>query len=165
MPSKPLDSVNGAEAERPQNVTKITEAKAEKSQLTELEREIIRLVAPGYKNKEIAETLLRTEQTVKKHLHKIFDKLGVSDRLELALVAIAKKKGPSVQHASEREPSPEVELIMKGLELAGSPERLIRWMRTPVPSLNGQPPYSLMGTEEGRKQVEASLIRIEHGVY
>ena len=32
-----------------------------------------------------------SEQTVKNHLHNIFDKLGVSDRLELALYAIHKK--------------------------------------------------------------------------
>jgi uncharacterized protein (DUF2384 family) len=66
---------------------------------------------------------------------------------------------------SKRQPSPEVELIKKGLQVAGSPERLIEWMQTPVPSLNGQTPYSLMGTEEGRKQVETALVRIEHGVY
>ena len=38
--------------------------------------------------KEIGEKLFISEQTVKNHLHNIFDKLGVSDRLELALYAI-----------------------------------------------------------------------------
>ena len=52
------------------------------------EREIIILIAQGYKNKEIAEKMFITEQTVKNHLHNVFDKLGVSDRLELALYAI-----------------------------------------------------------------------------
>ena len=46
------------------------------------------LVAQGYKNKEMAEKMFISEQTVKNHLHNIFDKLGVSDRLELALYAI-----------------------------------------------------------------------------
>ena len=50
--------------------------------------EIIVLIAQGYKNKEIAEKMFITEQTVKNHLHNVFDKLGVSDRLELALYAI-----------------------------------------------------------------------------
>ena len=40
------------------------------------------LVAQGYRNKEIAEKLFISEQTVKNHLHNIFDKLGVSDRLD-----------------------------------------------------------------------------------
>jgi DNA-binding NarL/FixJ family response regulator len=52
------------------------------------EREIVVLVAQGFKNKELAERMFISEQTVKNHLHNIFDKLGVSDRLELALYAI-----------------------------------------------------------------------------
>jgi two-component system nitrate/nitrite response regulator NarL len=60
----------------------------DRAQLSQREREIIVLIAQGYKNKEIAEKMFITEQTVKNHLHNIFDKLGVSDRLELALYAI-----------------------------------------------------------------------------
>ncbi len=52
------------------------------------EREIVILVAQGFKNREMAERMFISEQTVKNHLHNIFDKLGVSDRLELALYAI-----------------------------------------------------------------------------
>src|SRR5580765_7650775 len=60
----------------------------ERSPLSAREREIVALVAQGYKNKEMAEKMFISEQTVKNHLHNIFDKLGVSDRLELALYAI-----------------------------------------------------------------------------
>jgi DNA-binding NarL/FixJ family response regulator len=60
----------------------------ESSTLSTREREIVALVAQGYKNKEMAEKMFISEQTVKNHLHNIFDKLGVSDRLELALFAI-----------------------------------------------------------------------------
>jgi DNA-binding NarL/FixJ family response regulator len=56
--------------------------------LSQREREIVVLVAQGFKNKEMAERMFISEQTVKNHLHNIFDKLGVSDRLELALYAI-----------------------------------------------------------------------------
>ena len=56
--------------------------------LSQREREIVALVAQGFKNKEMAERMFISEQTVKNHLHNIFDKLGVSDRLELALYAI-----------------------------------------------------------------------------
>jgi DNA-binding NarL/FixJ family response regulator len=60
----------------------------EKPLLSDREKEIVQLVAQGYRNKEIGERLFISEQTVKNHLHNIFDKLGVSDRLELALYAI-----------------------------------------------------------------------------
>ena len=42
----------------------------------------------GYSNKEIAEYFKISEDTVKHHLSNIFDKLGVSTRLELALFAV-----------------------------------------------------------------------------
>ena len=57
----------------------------QRSLLSPREGEIVSLVAQGFKNKEMAEKMLITEQTVKNHLHNIFDKLDVSDRLELAL--------------------------------------------------------------------------------
>lgn len=59
--------------------------------LSAREREIVGLIAQGFKNKDMAERLFISEQTVKNHLHNIFDKLGVSDRLELALYAIHHK--------------------------------------------------------------------------
>ena len=65
--------------------------RAERAQLTAREQEIVSLVAQGFRNKEIADKLSISEQTVKNHLHNIFDKLGVSDRLELALYAIHHK--------------------------------------------------------------------------
>jgi DNA-binding NarL/FixJ family response regulator len=62
-----------------------------KTVLSAREREVVALVCQGFRNKEIAEKMFISEQTVKNHLHNIFDKLGVSDRLELALFAIHKK--------------------------------------------------------------------------
>jgi two-component system, NarL family, nitrate/nitrite response regulator NarL len=63
-------------------------ARSEKSLLSDREMEIVQLVAQGFQNKEIGKKLFISENTVKNHLHNIFDKLGVSDRLELALYAI-----------------------------------------------------------------------------
>jgi two-component system, NarL family, nitrate/nitrite response regulator NarL len=60
----------------------------DKPLLSNREMEIVQLVAKGYRNKEIGGKLFISEQTVKNHMHNIFDKLGVSDRLELALYAI-----------------------------------------------------------------------------
>ena len=47
----------------------------------------MQLVAEGLRNRAVAERLCITEGTVKIHLHRIFEKLGVSGRLELALWA------------------------------------------------------------------------------
>ena len=63
----------------------------EKRLLSDREKEIVQLVTQGFRNREIGEKLFISEQTVKNHLHNIFDKLGVSDRLELALYAIHHK--------------------------------------------------------------------------
>lgn len=57
-------------------------------QLTAREREIVALVGEGLKNREIAERLAIAEKTIKGHLTSIFLKLGLRDRLELALLAI-----------------------------------------------------------------------------
>ena len=56
--------------------------------LTRREFEVIAAVADGQVNKEIAKTLQMAECTVKHHLTRIFDKLGVSNRVELAIFAI-----------------------------------------------------------------------------
>src|SRR5258707_9174985 len=60
----------------------------DKPLLSEREKQIVQLVAQGYRNKEIGEKLFISEQTVKNHLHNIFDKIGDSERLELSLYAI-----------------------------------------------------------------------------
>jgi two-component system, NarL family, nitrate/nitrite response regulator NarL len=56
--------------------------------LTERELEVVMTVVAGFSNKEIGERLSISENTVKHHLTSIFDKLGVSNRLELALFSI-----------------------------------------------------------------------------
>jgi two-component system nitrate/nitrite response regulator NarL len=56
--------------------------------LTPRERAIIRAVVDGQVNKDIAATFNISEYTVKHHLTRIFDKLGVSNRVELAMFAV-----------------------------------------------------------------------------
>jgi len=55
--------------------------------LSRREQEVVRSVAEGLSNREIAERLGLTEHTVKNYLFRIFDKLGVSKRVEVALYA------------------------------------------------------------------------------
>ena len=63
------------------------DAKGKYFGLTSRELEIVEAVVTGCTNKDIAEKFGLSEQTVKHHLTSIFDKLGVSSRLEVALFA------------------------------------------------------------------------------
>lgn len=56
--------------------------------LTSREREVVRYVSLGLRNAEVARKLFISEQTVKAHLNNVFEKVGVRDRVELALYAI-----------------------------------------------------------------------------
>ncbi len=53
--------------------------------LAKREKEIVFHICQGYRNKEIAQKLHISEQTVKSHCNRIYKKIGVSDRLQLAL--------------------------------------------------------------------------------
>jgi DNA-binding NarL/FixJ family response regulator len=57
------------------------------SELSDREKQVIRLIGQGYKNKKISEQLCISETTVRHHLTSIYGKLGVSDRLELLIFA------------------------------------------------------------------------------
>lgn len=59
-----------------------------REELTAREREVVRLVALGLRNAEVAKELFISEVTVKTHLNNVFQKLGLRDRVELALYAI-----------------------------------------------------------------------------
>ncbi|MBT9333212.1 response regulator transcription factor [Paracidobacterium acidisoli] len=59
-----------------------------RDRLTPKEMKIVALIVQGCKNKEIAMRLGTTEQVIKNYLRSIYDKTGVSDRLELALFTI-----------------------------------------------------------------------------
>jgi len=59
-----------------------------RDRLTPKELKIVALIVQGFKNKEIATMLGTTEQVVKNYLRNVYDKIGVSDRLELALFTI-----------------------------------------------------------------------------
>ena len=58
-------------------------------QLTRREAEVVRLVTDGLKNSDIARELHVAEHTVRNYLYRVFDKLGLSSRVELVLHALA----------------------------------------------------------------------------
>jgi len=53
--------------------------------LTRREEDVVRLVADGLKNREIAQRLQVKEHSIRNYIYRIFEKLGVSNRIELTL--------------------------------------------------------------------------------
>lgn len=62
--------------------------------LTRRELEVVALIVKGLSNRDIAQQLKLSEETVKRHLSNTFEKLGISTRLELAIFAIGNKIVP-----------------------------------------------------------------------
>ena len=59
----------------------------------EKEKRIIKLVAQGLKNKDVAKEIGTTEHVIKNYLRDIYDKLGLWNRVELALWYISRDEG------------------------------------------------------------------------
>lgn len=72
---------------RTQPVAKVDQETASINSLSEREKEVVKLIGQGFKNKRISTELCISETTVRHHLTSIYDKLGVSDRLELLVYA------------------------------------------------------------------------------
>jgi len=82
-PSPPAPNLSASSTSAPTYI----DPTAYVEQLTEREREILRLVARGASNRQIAENLYLTEGTVKNHMSNILSKLGVRDRTQAAIKA------------------------------------------------------------------------------
>jgi DNA-binding NarL/FixJ family response regulator len=91
-----------------------------KVQLTPKEALIVSCVTQGMKNKEIAQRVGTTEQVVKNYLRKVYDKLGVADRLELALYCLNSRVLQDAKQAAPAEPQSAVPPAPEGKETATS---------------------------------------------
>lgn len=80
--------------------------------LTKREEDVVRLLAEGMQNRDIAQELKLSEHTVKNYLFHIFDKLGVSSRVELVLYAVSSTKRSQVTDENQGDG--------RGGELAGT---------------------------------------------
>lgn len=61
--------------------------------------------------------------------------------------------------------NPIVEVTARAIEVFGSREKALRWLKAPVRSLGDQSPISLLDTQEGIDRVKDVLGRVEHGVW
>lgn len=80
-------------------------------------------------------------------------------------------------HITRGQPSPNIQLLThislehvvdvtaRAIEVLGNKQKAMRWLKTPVPSLGGATPLSLLDTDEGIARVEDALGRIEQGVW
>jgi DNA-binding NarL/FixJ family response regulator len=93
------------------------------SLLTAREETVVRLVAEGMGNREIAAQLNLSEHTVKNHLFRIFDKLGMSNRVELVLYAVARLNQPQPDAIPARAIKSAV--VSKGGSEAASARRIL----------------------------------------
>jgi DNA-binding NarL/FixJ family response regulator len=76
--------------------------------LSNREEAVVQLVADGLSNREIARQLSLSEHTVKNYLFRIFDKLGISNRVELVLYAITNPEKSPVETRAEPHLAPGV---------------------------------------------------------
>jgi DNA-binding NarL/FixJ family response regulator len=100
--------------------------------LSKREQDVVRCVAEGLSNREIATALKLTEHTVKNYLFRIFDKLGVSSRVEVVLYVFRLRKS-MVGFSSPDEPevsTPEPHLLSRsakaGSKMAPTPVEPVR---------------------------------------
>ena len=92
--------------------------------LSARELDVVRCVAEGLSNREIAQRLSLREHTVKNYLFRIFDKLGVSSRVEVVLYALG---NPGSPHKTEASANAKKESSPAGLsQRTDSPVRLIK---------------------------------------
>ncbi len=116
-----------------------------RDRLTPKELKIVALIVQGFKNKEIANLLGTTEQVVKNYLRNVYDKIGVSDRLELALFTI--------HHRILAEAAAASAATMRTTTL--QPRRQ-PFSRTPAPRRKRGPSAALFCASESRFSVSAA---------
>jgi len=75
------------------------------SLLSKREEEVVRQVAEGLSNHDIAQQLHLSDHTVKNHLFHVFEKLGISNRVELVLYTVSHSKRPAMSVFSDDSPA------------------------------------------------------------
>jgi len=73
--------------------------------LSKREEEVVRQVAEGLSNHDIAQQLHLSDHTVKNHLFHIFEKLGISNRVELVLYTVSHSKRRAMSVSRDDSPA------------------------------------------------------------
>jgi DNA-binding NarL/FixJ family response regulator len=81
--------------------------------LTKREEDVVRLLAEGMQNRDIARELKLSEHTVKNYLFHIFEKLGVSSRVELVLYAVSSTRSAQISGRKGNEQESELALMQE----------------------------------------------------
>jgi putative toxin-antitoxin system antitoxin component (TIGR02293 family) len=63
------------------------------------------------------------------------------------------------------ESQPVVDVLARAIEVFGTREKALRWLRTPIRALGDKTPISLLHSREGLASVQDTLGRVEHGVW
>ena len=103
--------------------------------LTQREGQLVSLLSQGLKNKEIATALTITEGTVKVYLSRLFEKVGVKDRFELALFGLKNLttgQGSRVDHAGDLKTAPGLRSLV--LEHSSGDAKFQNCRTTPPPN-------------------------------
>lgn len=99
---------------------------------------------------------------VRRLIEEQLQSLGGSPRFEYAVRTALKGQA---SEPGESLPEALVDVTARAIEVLGTREKALRWLKTPVRSLGDQTPLSLLGRPEGVVRVEDALGRIEHGVW
>jgi two-component system, NarL family, nitrate/nitrite response regulator NarL len=99
--------------------------------LTQRQGQIVALVAQGFKNKEIAYSLGITEGTVKVYLYKLFKKLGLNDRLDMALYGRKNLFGGQPELERRKDTGPPLQFV--GKQVVPRPLLLVASKQPEVP--------------------------------
>jgi DNA-binding CsgD family transcriptional regulator len=102
--------------------------------LTKRESQLVSLLSQGLKNKEIASTLTISEGTVKVYLSRLFQKVGVKDRFELALYGLRNLQNMNGE-ASALNPAPQQTMLASGKNPAQ-----MQWLRSLVLERSSEKP-------------------------
>jgi uncharacterized protein (DUF2384 family) len=118
-----------------------------KEQKTEIQQEVARILRLQAK---LGDKWLTGEA-----LPKSFFEMALADNVPAEFVSNASKQSVAAF----------VEVTARAIEVLGSREKALRWLKAPVRSLGDQTPISLLDSPDGIERVEDALGRIEHGVW
>jgi hypothetical protein len=91
--------------------------------------------------------------------------LTIEDKEEIRRLVVEMIAEPNSVLNTFPEPEPIMEVTARAMEVFGTREKALRWLRTPVRSLGDQTPISLLSSPEGLARVQDTLGQVEHGVW